>query len=120
MVSVENPRFCSTENSSEGEDLVWSKAGKRMEVEFLGGGGKRSIDGACHFDRPAQMGKALGKSEALGIGSTPLKSGVELKNSGGEVGRRHPSDSKGKKRVVTSRGRKKDFQIWGGAFRSGH
>jgi hypothetical protein len=111
MVSVENPGFCSTENSGEGEDLVWSKAGKRMKVEFLGGGGKRSIDGACHFDRPAQMGKALGKSEALGIGSAPLKSGVELKNPGGKWGRGHQSDSRGKKWVVTSRGRKKDFQI---------
>jgi len=90
---------------------VRSKAVKRVEAEFLGGGGKGSIDGASHFDRPAQMGKALGESEALGIGAAPLKSGVELKYSGGKRGRGHRFDSRGNKRVVTSRGRKKDFQF---------
>jgi len=40
MVSVENPEFCSTENSGEGENLVRAKAGKRVEAEFLGGGGE--------------------------------------------------------------------------------
>jgi hypothetical protein len=60
MVSVENPGFCSTDNSGEGENLVRAKAGKRVEAEFLGGGGKGSIDWAGHFDLPAQMRKALG------------------------------------------------------------
>jgi hypothetical protein len=60
MVSVENPGLCSTEDSREGENLVRAKAGKRVEAEFLGGGGKGSIDWAGHFDLPAQMRKALG------------------------------------------------------------
>jgi len=111
MVGVENPGFYSTEDSGEGENLVRSKTGKRVEVEFLRGGGKRGIDRAGYFDRPSQMGKALGESKTLGIGTAPLKSGVELKNSGGKGGGGHRSDSRGNKRVMTSRGRKKDFQI---------
>ena len=91
-----------------------------MKAEFLGGGGKGGIDGTCHFDRPAQMRKALGESKALGIGTAPLKSRVELKYSGGKRGRGHRLDSRGNKRVVTSRVRKKDFQIWSRTFRSGH
>jgi hypothetical protein len=111
VVGVENPGFCTAENSGEGENLVRSKARKWVEGKFLGGGGKGGIDGAGHFDRPAKMGKALGESEALGIGPTSLKSGVELKNSGGKGGKRHRSDSRGNKLGVTSRGREKDFQI---------
>jgi hypothetical protein len=120
MVGMENPGFYSTEDPGEGDNLIRSKTGERVEAEFLGGGGKGSIDGASHFDRPAQMGKALGESEALGIGATPLKSGVELKNSGGKRGRRHRFDSRGNKRVVTSRGRKKDFQFLSRTFRTEH
>jgi hypothetical protein len=120
VVGVENPRFCTAKNSGEGENLVRSKTGEQVKVEFLGGGGKGGIDGTCHFDRPAQMRKALGESKALGIGTAPLKSRVELKYSGGKRGRGHRLDSRGNKRVVTSRGRKKDFQIWSRTFRSGH
>jgi hypothetical protein len=64
------------------------------------------------------MRKALGESEALGIGTAPLKSGVELKNSGGKRGRSHRFDSRGNKRVVTSKGRKKIFSFWSRSFRS--
>ena len=119
MVGVENPGFCSTKDSGEGENLMGAKPGKRMEAEFLSRGGERSIDWAGHFDRPAQMRQTLGKSEALGVGAAPLKSGVKLKNSGGKGGGRHGSESRGNKPVVTSRGREKDFQIWNRAFRSG-
>jgi hypothetical protein len=118
MVGMENPGFYSTEDPGEGDNLIRSKTGERVEAKFLGGGGEGSIDGTSHFDRPAQMGKALGESKALGIGAAPLKSGVELKNSGGKRGRRHRFDSRGNKRVVTSRGRKKDFQFWSRSFRS--
>ena len=111
VVGVENPGFCTAENSGEGENLVRSKTGEQVKAEFLGEGGKGGIDGTCHFDRPAQMRKALGESKALGIGTAPLKSRVELKYSGGKRGRGHRLDSRGNKRVVTSRVRKKDFQI---------
>jgi hypothetical protein len=43
VVRVENPGFCTAEDSGEGKNLVRSKAGKRVEVEFLRGGGKRGI-----------------------------------------------------------------------------
>jgi hypothetical protein len=109
MVGMENPGFCSAEDSREGDNLIRSKTGEWVEAEFLGGGGQGGIDGTSHFNRPAQLTKALRESKALGIGTAPLKSGVELKYSGGKRGRRHRLDSRGNKRVVTSRGREKDF-----------
>jgi hypothetical protein len=60
MVGMENSGFCSTENSGEGENLMRSKTGERVKAEFLGGGRKGGIDRTSHFDRPAQMRKALG------------------------------------------------------------
>jgi hypothetical protein len=120
MVGMENSGFYSTEDPGEGDNLIRSKTGEWVEAEFLGGGGKGGIDGTSHFDRPAQLRKALSESKALGIGTASLKSGVELKYSGGKRGRGHRFDSRGSKRVVTSRGRKKDFQILSRTFRTEH
>ena len=120
MMGVENPGFCAPQNPREGENLVRAKTGKRVKAKLLSRGGERSIDRSRHFDRPAQMGEAPGKSEALCIGPASLKSRVELKDPGGEGRRRHYVDPRVAKWGMTSGDRKQGDRIRGCNFRSEH
>ncbi len=85
MVGVEDAGFRSAQDSRQTEDLKEAKARQGVKGKVLPGAGQGSVGRPSHFKGPSKIGKALGKGEALRIGATPTKAGVELKNSRGEI-----------------------------------
>jgi len=89
VVGMEDTGTGAAENASKGENLRGAEAGKRVVRKFLGGRREGGLGGACHFDGPPEIGKALGEGEGLGIGAASAEAGVEVNGASGEIRRRH-------------------------------